>query len=64
MSLEEVVRIYSDAYGATSGRVEAQIAAHVGKERTYANVCQVFTEAIRTTLEGDSDCTPKREEGT
>ena len=63
MSLEEVVQIYSDAYGATEG-VEAQIAAHVGKERTDANVCQVFTEAIRTTLEGGSDCTPKREEGT
>lgn len=50
MSLEEVVQIYSDAYGATGG-VEAQIAAHVGKERTDGNVCQVFAEAIRTTLE-------------
>lgn len=51
MTLEEVVRIYSDAYGATNGRVEGQITAHVGEKRTDANVGGVFAKAIRTTLE-------------
>ena len=51
MTLEEVVKTYSDAYEATSHRIEEQISAHVGEERTDSNVAGVFSEAIRTTLE-------------
>ena len=51
MTLEEVVQTYSDAYEATSHRVEEQITAHVGEERTDANVGGIFAEAIRTRLE-------------
>lgn len=51
MTLEEVVRTYSDAYGATSHRIEEQITAHVAEERTDTNVGGIFAEAICTTLE-------------
>ena len=51
MTLEEVVRLYSDAYGAVSPGVEEQITTHVGEERTDANVAGVFTEAIHTLTE-------------
>jgi len=57
MSLEEVVRIFADA-GVAGGLVEAQITSHVGKERTDASVAEIFSEAIRDSLELDPDRTP------
>lgn len=51
MTLEEVVREYSDAYEMTSHRVEEQITAHVGEERTDASEGEILAEAIRTRLE-------------
>jgi hypothetical protein len=51
MTLEEVVQTYSDAYEATSHRVEEQITAHVGQERTDASEGEILAEAIRTRLE-------------
>jgi hypothetical protein len=50
MSVEEIVRRYSDAYESTRG-VQEQIAAHVGEEKTNENVAGILAEAIRALAE-------------
>ena len=56
MSLEEVVQEYANAYATLGGieeptarneRITAQIAAHVGEERTDGNLAEIFAESVR-----------------